>query len=154
MTRSDSRPSGREGAGALEVRRLDAPTFAPPVDVFERAEDFEVVVDVPGVLPGDVDVQYADGFLVVEARVAPRAVEGRPLLAEYEVGGFHRKFRLGDGIDVEKIDAKLDAGVLRLTLPKRDAARTRRIPVSTGTGAPGPIDATPPRTATEAGSGD
>jgi HSP20 family protein len=54
------------------------------------------------------------------------------LMREYDTGAYHREFRISNLIDRAKIDASLNNGVLRLTLPKAEAAKPRTIEVRTG----------------------
>lgn len=54
------------------------------------------------------------------------------MLAEYETGKYYRQFTLCEVIDQNKVDAKLNEGVLRLILPKVEKAAPRRIEVKSG----------------------
>lgn len=90
--------------------------FRPPIDVFESDDAFRVDVDVPGVTAENLELTVDHGVLTVEA-------------VRSESRGWRRQLRLTEGIDVENIDARLEAGVLSLTLPKAAAARPRRIEV-------------------------
>ena len=53
----------------------------------------------------------------------------KPLYVEYGVGGYYRRFTLGEMIDRERIKAQMKNGVLVLRLPKAERARARRISV-------------------------
>ena len=102
-----------------EVRPREARSvrwFRPPIDVFESDDAFRIDVDIPGVTAENLELTVERGVLTVEA-------------VRSEARGWRRQLRLTDGIDVENIDAHLEAGVLSLTLPKAAAARARRIEV-------------------------
>jgi HSP20 family molecular chaperone IbpA len=100
------------------------------VDVYETKDAFVVVADVPGVTDGSLDVTLEKDQLTIEARVEPVRRENHRLrLVESAGGGFLRTFALPDGIDRERIAATVKNGVLRLTLPKSEAVRPRRIVV-------------------------
>jgi HSP20 family molecular chaperone IbpA len=106
------------------------PYAAPRVDVYETKDSFVVVADVPGVGDGALDVTVEKDQLTIEGRVEPvRRDNHRLRLVESSAGGFLRTFALPDGIDRERIAATVKNGVLRLTLPKSEAARPRRIVV-------------------------
>jgi len=61
-----------------------------------------------------------------------RAPDEKDILIEYEVGRFYRQFSISETIAQERIDARLNDGVLRLTLPKVESAIPRKIPVTAG----------------------
>ena len=106
------------------------PVAAPRVDVYETKDAFVVVADVPGVSDGSLDVTLEKDQLTIEGRVEPVRRENHRLrLVESAGGGFLRTFALPEGIDRERIAATVKNGVLRLTLPKSEAARPRRIVV-------------------------
>ncbi len=103
--------------------------YAPRVDVVETDEAFVMYADMPGVKPEDVSLHCKDGQLVLHARCGPRGGGKRPLRREYGIGDFYRTFALSDQIDAGKIDARLENGVLVLTLPKAEKAKPKRIAV-------------------------
>jgi HSP20 family molecular chaperone IbpA len=104
--------------------------FSPRVDILETEEGLVLYADFPGVKPEDADVQYHDGELVLHGKVTRRYGEaGRFLRGEYGVGDFHRTFTVKD-IEVDKINAELKNGVLKVTLPKTAALKPKKIAVS------------------------
>lgn len=107
--------------------------YAPPrVDVYETKDAYQVVADVPGVSESTLEITVEKDTLTIEAAVEPAKREHRLRLAESVGGGFLRSFALPDGIDRERIAATVRNGVLRLTLPKSEAMRPRRIVVQPG----------------------
>lgn len=103
---------------------------APRVDVHETADAFVVTADVPGVAESALDITLEKDQLTIEGRVEPvRRDQHRLRLAESAGGGFLRTFALPDGIDRDRIAATVKNGVLRLTLPKSEAVRPRKIVV-------------------------
>lgn len=109
----------------------DRPNVSPYVDVFENEQEILVVADLPGVAKDDLSIRLEEGELSIEARRAART-QGTLLTAEYRASDFRRSFVLPQGIDRDKVDAHLSAGVLRLKLPKLPALRPRRIEVRSG----------------------
>jgi len=104
--------------------------FQPAVDIFETPEELVLVADMPGVPADQVHIGLEGDELSVEGRVRPEEYEGlKPVYVEYGVGGFYRRFTLGEMIDREGIKAQMKNGVLVLKLPKAQAARPRRIAV-------------------------
>jgi HSP20 family protein len=104
--------------------------FQPAVDIFETKDELIVVADMPGVPPDGLDVHLEGDQLTIEGRVRPAEYENlKPLYVEYGVGGYFRRFTLGEMIDRDAIKAQLGNGVLVLKLPKAERARARRIAV-------------------------
>jgi len=103
--------------------------YAPRVDILEGDDELTLYADLPGVKPEDVDVRLDNGELTLQARCAPRAQSGIPLLAEYGVGDFYRAFTVGEGVDAAKITAELKQGVLTVHLPRSETVKPKQIQV-------------------------
>jgi HSP20 family protein len=107
------------------------PVYRPDADILERAEEYVVLVDVPGIDEASVQVRFDKDVLTIEASPA-----GTPDPAwaarhvEYQPGAYAREFRISDGIEVEAIRASLKHGVLELHLPKTGRRRPRTIQVA------------------------
>jgi HSP20 family protein len=108
------------------------PCFRPNVDIYELPDELVVLADMPGTKADQIDIQFEDGSLTIHGRVANRR-ENQGALArqEYGVGDFFRTFRVSEHIDVPRIAAEYDEGILKLHLPKVEAVRPRRIQVAT-----------------------
>lgn len=105
--------------GKNEEGTIPARVFMPTADIYETRDALKVVLEMPGVEKGNVDVRVEDGVLNVEGRLDLTKYQGlHPLYTEYNIGHFSRSFRLSNKIDQEKIGAELKEGVLSLTLPK------------------------------------
>jgi HSP20 family molecular chaperone IbpA len=114
-------------------RTRDRRTYTPNVDIIETADEFLVLADMPGVTADAIDIQYEQGVLTMHGKVEPRQDEDNTsyLLCEYGVGDFYRSFRLGEGVDPDKIEARLKEGVMELHLPKSEASKPKKITVKT-----------------------
>jgi HSP20 family protein len=106
-------------------------TYSPRIDLTESDEQFTLWADLPGVTAEDLDIRFEDGVLKIHGPVKSRQGDVDYLVQEYGVGDFHRQFTLGEAVDVQRITAQLDEGVLSVGLPKRDAVKPRRIDVKT-----------------------
>jgi HSP20 family molecular chaperone IbpA len=106
--------------------------FTPSVDIFETERELTLLADLPGVTPENLTIDLRENTLTLTGDVNPfeRAHE-EDILIEYEIGKYYRQFSLSNVIDQGKIDAKLTDGVLRLTLPKVEEAKPRKIEVRT-----------------------
>ena len=106
------------------------PVFTPAVDIFETEKDMTLLADLPGVKSDELNIDLRDNVLTLTGEVAPwEGAEEEDLLIEYEIGRYLRQFTLSEVIDQDKIDAQLNDGVLRLTLPKVEKATPRKISV-------------------------
>lgn len=105
--------------------------FTPVVDIFETERELTLLADMPGVAPGDVNINLEDGVLTISGSVKPWEGEDESdVLVEFEIGKYYRQFTLSEVIDQDRIEAKLEDGVLRLTLPKAEKAMPRKIAVN------------------------
>jgi HSP20 family molecular chaperone IbpA len=117
------------GAESTRPGRL----FTPTVDILETRDAIVVLADMPGVDADGLSIDLRESVLTIDGEVEESGAENEQwLLREYGTGSFHRQFRLSNAIDQGKIDASLRDGVLRLTLPKAEAARPRKIEVKAG----------------------
>jgi HSP20 family protein len=115
-----------EGVERTGMRRI----FVPRVDIFEHDGDVTLLADMPGVNSDSVDITLEKNILTIRGMVNFERPEGYDLAyAEYAVGDYERTFALSDEVDRDKIDATVKNGVLRLLLPKAEAAKARKIAV-------------------------
>lgn len=106
--------------------------FAPALDVTENDNEYRVRADLPGVKKEDLDISIQDGVLTINAETKyedKEKKEGRVIRQERRFGKFVRSMRLGDSIDVDKVEAEYRDGVLNLVLPKAEEVRPKRIDV-------------------------
>jgi HSP20 family protein len=116
--------------GEQSARRM---TITPAVDIFEDDQGVTLWADLPGVTRDKLDVRVHDGNLSIEAEaVVPTPANLRLQHAEVREPRFARTFTLSPDFDTAKIEANLQDGVLKLTIPRREEARPRRIEVKTG----------------------
>jgi HSP20 family molecular chaperone IbpA len=127
-----SAPAGR-GIRTVEPARRLAPARpqTPPIDIHEGPEGLVLEADLPGVTEQAVQIQVEDNVLNLTAETTgPAAAELRVLHQEFaSPGQFQRSFILSDEVDRARITAELKDGVLRLSLPKAERVKSRRIEV-------------------------
>ena len=107
----------------------DVPVFIPAVDIYESDGELTLLADMPGVPPENVEIDLNDSRLTIKGAAVKREVSGRALLCEYGVGDYYRQFTLSEAIDRSKIGASMKDGVLKVVLPKAEAAKPRKIEV-------------------------
>lgn len=103
--------------------------FAPAFDVKETGDGFVLTADLPGIAESDLDISLHDNVLTVAGRrtAEPRKDNDNFSVCERRFGAFSRSFTLPDTADGEKIEAKLDFGVLTLAIGKKPEAKPRKI---------------------------
>jgi HSP20 family protein len=107
------------------------PVYRPDADILERAEEYVVLIDLPGADEQSVQVRFDKDVLTIEAAAAAAPDPAwTPRHVEYQPGAYAREFRIADGIEVEAIRASLKNGVLELHLPKTGRRRPRTIQVA------------------------
>ncbi len=104
--------------------------FLPTTDIYETDQGLTVVMEMPGVDKGNVDISLENGVLTVEGRIDFSKYQHlQPVYSEYNIGNYRRSFSLPETVDQEKIAAEMKDGVLTLTLPKAEKAKPRKIAI-------------------------
>ena len=104
--------------------------FVPRADIYETMENVVVTVDMPGLTEDAIDITLEKNILTINGISSQNVPDGYSLaFAEYEPGDYERSFQLTDQINREGIQAMYKDGVLKLTLPKAEAAKPRKISV-------------------------
>lgn len=106
-----------------------ATAFSPAFEVKETNEAFIVKADLPGVAEADLDIAVHNNVVTVSgSRSAEERKEGESYaLYERQFGSFSRAFALPDIADGERVEAKLENGILTLTIAKKVEAKPRKI---------------------------
>ena len=116
---------------ANETRQAAA--LVPPVDIWEDGEGIVLKADLPGVARDGLSVGVDGETLTIEGDVTlGESPKLRDVYAEVRAARYRRSFVLGRDLDAEKIAASLTNGVLELRIPKREAAKPRRVSVKVG----------------------
>jgi HSP20 family protein len=114
-------------------RTRETRCFIPRADIYETENEISVIVDLPGIDKNSLEISLEKNILKINGYVSQEDPEGYSLaFAEYQIGDYERSFRLSNQIDQNKIDATLNDGVLKLRLPKAEAAKSRKIAVKAG----------------------
>jgi HSP20 family protein len=130
MTRQNTAIEKRENTSQAPEHVEQGTWYTPLVDIVENNEAFLFLADLPGVKAGDVDVNYENGVLTIDAKVQRRQPEKQAYVwQEYGVGHFHRSFNINTPANVDGIRAELKNGELKLYVPKAEHAKTRKIEI-------------------------
>ncbi len=123
--------AGQQG-GQLS-RAQPTAVVMPPVDIFEDETGFTVIADMPGVSKDQLTVRVTGDSLLIEGTASVPDIGNMELVyGEVQTPQYRRSFTLSRELDPEKIEARLNNGVLRLRIPKGEEAKPRRIDVSAG----------------------
>jgi HSP20 family protein len=114
-----------------------AATMAMPLDLYRSGDHFVLHCDLAGVDPGSVSVGVDNRVLTIRAERSPRTDDDvQWIRRERPTGTFERRLTVGDGLDLDRVEATWQEGVLTLTIPIAEAAKPRRIPITTAAGRP------------------
>ena len=113
---------------------VPAPSFAPPVDIYEDAKKVVLKLEVPGIEEKDLDIRVENQTLTVKGERKFEAEEKEQNFHRIErrYGSFFRAFTLPSTVDTESVQATYNAGVLKLELAKKPEAQPRQIKVNVG----------------------
>lgn len=107
---------------------------AMAMDAWREGDTFVVEFDLPGVRPETLDIDVERNVLTVKAeRPAPNG-DWEMLAAERPIGQFSRQLVLGDNLDLENVKAAYEDGVLRVTIPVAEKAKSRKVEINTNAG--------------------
>ncbi|CAN5355317.1 Hsp20/alpha crystallin family protein [soil metagenome] len=101
-----------------------------PVDLFREGDQYILSADMPGIDPDSVDLDVDGQLLTIRAeRRAPASEQVKWLVHERPYGSYMRQFTLGDGVDVDRITANYEHGVLSVIVPVAERAKPRKITI-------------------------
>lgn len=110
--------------------------LAPPIDIHEDEQGLELLLDLPGVKPGDIQIEAENNTLTVQAQRKYSRAEGRTAhRVERAYGTFVRTFSVPGKYDLAKVEADFDHGTLTLRVPRSEAAQKRTVQVRSGNSA-------------------
>lgn len=112
----------------MPERNENIPTSAPLVDIFENDDEILLYADMPGVEKNNISINIDNGKLTISGLRVMKD-EGVKNWAEFGNVDFQRTFSVPQTIDVGAVNAELKDGVLRLHLPKSEAAKPRQIEI-------------------------
>ena len=101
-----------------------------PMDAWREGDHFVIEFDLPGISRESLDIDVERNVLTVRAERVARNGDWERLASERPTGVFSRQLVLGDNLDLDRIEASYDAGVLRLVVPVAERAKPRKVSVS------------------------
>jgi HSP20 family protein len=117
---------GRGGQGAM---------MAPRIDIHEAGDDLEITAELPGVVPGDVDLRIEGDLLTIRGEKRRERKDEQAHVVERSYGSFSRSIQLPFQPDADQVRADFENGVLRIRMPRLgQQERSRRIEIGGGSG--------------------
>lgn len=105
--------------------------WIPPVDIFERQEHLVIRAELPGVQKDDMDLRIENGVLTLhgERKQESDRTDASTHLTERVYGSFTRSFSLPTTVDAAKVTATYKDGVLEVTVPKAETAKSKKVEI-------------------------
>lgn len=105
----------------VRLRDLENELHMPSTDIHETKDAYEVTAELPGMKKENIKVSLHDGVLTISAEnksETEEKKEGQVIRRERRYGKFLRRFAIGPDVQDDKVDAKFEDGLLKLTIPK------------------------------------
>ncbi len=112
-----------------ERQRPETGFVSPQVNIFETKDGYVLEAEMPGVKKEGLEITLEGNELTIVGRREPEPACGETLFRERNLADYRRTFELDPAIDTAKVTAKMDQGILTLTLPKSERVKPRRISV-------------------------
>jgi HSP20 family protein len=119
----------RDNNQALRENQPDRRYLAPEVNIFETRDAYVLEAEMPGVNKEGIEITLEGNVLTLVGHRSDEVVKGQAVYRESRLADYRRVFELDPVIDAEKINARVDQGVLTLTLPKSERVKPRKITV-------------------------
>jgi HSP20 family protein len=103
--------------------------LAPEVNIFENKDGYVLEAEMPGVSKEGLEITLEDNQMTILGRRHVESVPGEAVFRESRDAHYRRLFALDPAIDTAKITARVEQGVLTLTLPKSERVKPRKITV-------------------------
>jgi HSP20 family protein len=117
--------------GRGEDKELAASTWAPAVDIYETENELIMTAEVPGIEEKDIEIKIEDNTLSLrgERKFEKETKEENYHRIERSYGSFYRAFTLPNSIDPDRIQAEHENGVLKISMPKRQELKPRKVKI-------------------------
>jgi len=115
------------GKSITESRKV---FHTPLADIYATDDIYSVKLEIPGVTKENLNIVIEDDELKITAESSIEENENDLKYADFSVRNFSRTFRVGNDVDRSKIDAKLENGILTLTLHKSEEVKPKKITIN------------------------
>lgn len=103
----------------------EADKLSMPVELTEKKDEYDIRAELPGVKKEDLDIDLNDNYLTIRAKKEVEKEENEKSYrrTEFKYGEFSRSIYIPQEVDFDKIDAKLEHGILRIRIPKIEKSK-------------------------------
>jgi HSP20 family protein len=120
----------RVGPAPTSTAEVERAAWSPAIDLYESPEEFVLLADIPGVDPASIDLSVTGNVLSLRGmKPGFENPSGHALAQERHAGSFYRQVILSSEVNFDATQAEARNGVLRVRLPKQEAAKPRTIPI-------------------------
>ena len=111
---------------------LDHPIALPKVNVVEKDEAFYLEAETPGMTDKNISVEFNAGVLILKGHWEQDSTSEKTVynIREFTRQSFERSFRISNKVNSETVSARIDQGILKVTLPKKEQAKPKKIKVT------------------------
>ena len=125
----EKREQQEVGSTAAEQLRHSGPAYSPDVDIYVSENEALFIIDLPGVNKGDVTIEVDESDSLIIRGVNGTSEPENAVVKQYRTGNYYRAFQLSKEYDKDKISAKLENGLLEVSVPRREEAKPKRIEI-------------------------
>ena len=111
-----------------EETRASERFIKPSVNIIETENGLTLTADIPGAAKETVDINVDKDVLTINAP-ASRTMPGQSLYTEFELAPYYRQFTIPEELDLNKVRAEFECGIVTLHLPKKEAAKPHKIEI-------------------------
>ncbi len=113
-----------------QQNKAEVVTLTPATDIYESKEGVTLYVDLPGVSKKTLGIDVDQDILTIKGKIdLTTAKDMQPTYMDIRADVFERRFTLGDELDSSKIEAKLDQGALKLSIPRLEKHQPKKITI-------------------------
>ena len=127
MAEQKEKAVAKTGSGSIAATPQN--TIVPPVDIYEDGDAVTLFADLPGVSKDNLEVQIDKDTLKITGKRVPIAEAVSSVYTEIPNRDYYRAFTIGEEIDRERITAAMNNGVLKLSLPKSEKSKPKKIEI-------------------------
>jgi len=115
---------------ATQENKAEVIALTPETDIYESKEGVTLYMDLPGVSKKTLDIDVDQDILTIKGKIdLTTAKNMQPTYIDIQANVFERRFTLGDELDSSKIEAKLDQGALKLSIPRLEKHQPKKITI-------------------------